>query len=154
MLVIKYNKQGHPKIYQKQYAHFQFNKKTGKLEPFIRTTPIGSILMGDNYPTNIRSNKEIKEIFGKTTFTYSKPSLLVENLIKVISKTGDIVLDPFAGSGTTGEAAFRCGRQFILMQMDEGNIPELIKIRLNKKVGAANYEIIDKRGQKYREVCS
>lgn len=139
MLVVKYNKQGRPKIYQKQYAHFQFNKKTGKLEPFVRTTPISSIILE---PTNTRSNKEIKEIFGKTAFTYSKPSFLVERLIKVISNTGDIVCDPFAGSGTTGEAAFRCGRQFILMQIDEGNIPELIKIRLNKKVGKTNYEVI------------
>ena len=105
--------------------------------------PFSDDLHGDDFPTNLRSNKEIKEIFGRTAFTYSKPTELVKNLLKVVCNEGDIVLDIFAGSGTTGQAAFEINRKFILIQLDEGNIPELIKIRLDKKVGAENYEVID-----------
>lgn len=142
MLIVKNNKKtGQSKIYQKQYANYQFNKKTGKLEPFVRTTPIRTILMGDKYPTNLTSNKEIKEIFGSSKFTYAKPLPLVKNLLKIISNEGDVVLDIFAGSGTTGQAAFELKRQFILVQLDEGGIPDLIKTRLDMKVGSENYEI-------------
>jgi adenine-specific DNA-methyltransferase len=137
MLVVKNNK-----IYQKQYAHYQFNKKTGQLEPFVRTTPIHTILQGEKFPTNLRSNAEIKEIYGKTAFTYAKPVDLVKNLLKVVSNEGDVVLDIFAGSGTTGQAAYEIGRKFILCQLDEGGIPELIKQRLDMKVGKENYEVI------------
>jgi DNA modification methylase len=137
MLVVK-----NGKIYQKQYAHFRFNKKTCQLEPFVRTTPIRTILMGDKYPTNLRSNKEIKEIYGESRFTYAKPLDLIKNLIKIISKEGETILDIFAGTGTTGQAAFETNRQFILIQLDEGNIPELTQIRLDMKVGKDNYQII------------
>ena len=144
MLVVKKNKKGEYKIYQKQYAHYQFNKKTGQLEPFIRTTPIRTILQGDDFPTNLRSNKEIKEIFGRTAFTYSKPTELVKNLLKIVCNEGDIVLDIFAGSGTTGQAAFEINRKFILIQLDENDIPTLTQQRLNKMIGKESYCVEDK----------
>ena len=140
MLVVKKSKKdGKYKIYQKQYANFQFNKKTGKLEPFVRTNPIRSIILE---PTNLRSNKEIKEIFGTSAFTYAKPVDLIKKLLFVCTNTNDIVLDPFAGSGTTGQACWETNRQFILIQLDEGGIPELTKKRLDMKVGQDNYKIM------------
>jgi DNA modification methylase len=136
MLVVKNNK-----IYQKQYAHFAFDRKTGKLVPHVRTTPIRTILQGDKYPTNLASNKEIKAVFGKSAFTYAKPSKLIENLLLVISNPNDTILDPFAGSGTTGIAAHRINRQFILIQKDEGNIKDLIQKRLDNDL--ISYEITE-----------
>lgn len=44
-----------------------------------------------------------------------KPVKLVERAVLASSPPGGLVLDPFAGSGTTGEAAHRHGRQFILI---------------------------------------
>jgi site-specific DNA-methyltransferase (adenine-specific) len=40
----------------------------------------------------------------------------MESIITAFSKPGNIVLDPFAGSGTTGVAARKSGRQFILIE--------------------------------------
>lgn len=134
MLVVK-----NGKIYQKQYAHYKFDKKTGTLVPTIRTTPVRTIILE---PTNLRSNKEIKEIFGKSAFTYAKPTELIKRLLKVFTNEGDMVLDIFAGSGTTGQAAFEIDRTFILCQLDENGIPELTKKRLDTKVGKDNYEAI------------
>jgi site-specific DNA-methyltransferase (adenine-specific) len=42
-----------------------------------------------------------------------KPLALLERLILACTKPGDLVLDPFAGSGTTGVAAIKLGRSFI-----------------------------------------
>jgi site-specific DNA-methyltransferase (adenine-specific) len=45
-----------------------------------------------------------------------KPVAGIQPLIEAFSSPGGIVLDPFAGSGTTGVAARACGRQFILIE--------------------------------------
>ncbi len=47
-----------------------------------------------------------------------KPVALLERLIRVSTNPGDEVLDPFAGSGSTGEAALRAGRHSVLIERD------------------------------------
>lgn len=47
-----------------------------------------------------------------------KPVALMELLIKQSSNAGDIVLDPFAGSGSTLIAAKRCERRYIGFEID------------------------------------
>jgi adenine-specific DNA-methyltransferase len=67
--------------------------------------------------------KEIREIFGSGVFPFPKPSDLIKFLLQQGSEDGDIVLDSFAGSGTTGHALLRLNkeeessRRFILIQM-------------------------------------
>lgn len=51
----------------------------------------------------------------KTGYPTQKPLGVLERVIKVHSDEGDVVLDFFAGSGTTGEAAARNGRGFVLV---------------------------------------
>lgn len=48
-----------------------------------------------------------------------KPENLMTWLIDISTKRGDVVMDPFMGSGTTGAAATKTGRQFIGCEMDE-----------------------------------
>jgi site-specific DNA-methyltransferase (adenine-specific) len=57
-------------------------------------------------PTNSRE---------KTGYPTQKPLGILERVIKVHTCPGDVVLDFFAGSGTTGEAAARHGRGFVLI---------------------------------------
>jgi site-specific DNA-methyltransferase (adenine-specific) len=40
-------------------------------------------------------------------------------LVDLFTDPGDLVLDPFAGSGTTGEACLRSGRRFLGCELDE-----------------------------------
>ena len=49
----------------------------------------------------------------RTGYDTQKPLSLLERIVKCGSRAGDTVLDPFCGSGTTLEAAKRCGRNFI-----------------------------------------
>ena len=51
----------------------------------------------------------------KTGYPTQKPLGVLERIVKVHSSPGDTVLDFFAGSGTTGEAAARHGRDFVLV---------------------------------------
>lgn len=48
-----------------------------------------------------------------------KPVKLMEHLIKVFTKEGDIVLDPFCGSGTTGVACEKTDRRFVGIELAE-----------------------------------
>jgi len=70
--------------------------------------------------------KDMQKLFGdKIPFSYPKPVDLIKHLIKVGTKNSDLVLDFFAGSGTTGQAVFeqniedKARRKFILIQFPE-----------------------------------
>lgn len=75
--------------------------------------------------TNENAKAELREIFGFDTFEYPKPSSLVKYLIGFVSEKNDIILDSFAGSGTTAQSVLEFNqedkekRQFILIQLPE-----------------------------------
>jgi site-specific DNA-methyltransferase (adenine-specific) len=60
----------------------------------------------------------------KTGYPTQKPLGVLSRLIKVHSRPGDVVLDFFGGSGTTGEAAARNDRGFVLIDRN----PEAVRI--------------------------
>ncbi len=55
----------------------------------------------------------------KTSHPTEKPEKLLERIILIGSKEGDVILDPFMGSGTTGVVAKRLNRNFIGIEIDE-----------------------------------
>ena len=55
------------------------------------------------------------------------PEKLIEPCILAGSKRGDIVLDPFFGSGTTGAVAKRLGREYIGIELNEKYCEKAIK---------------------------
>jgi len=60
--------------------------------------------------------------------SHEKPEDLIEFLIRKSSNEGEIILDPFAGSGTTAAVAKRLGRSFITIELDEDYV-EIIEER-------------------------
>ena len=66
----------------------------------------------------------------KTGYPTQKPKGILRRVIQASSKPGDLVLDFFAGSGTTGAVAAELGRQFILIDQNPESI-EVITSRLN-----------------------
>ena len=60
----------------------------------------------------------------KTGYPTQKPIAILNRIVRVHSNLGDKVLDFFAGSGTTGEAAVRSGRRAVLVD----NNPEAIRV--------------------------
>ncbi|MGZ5027854.1 MAG: site-specific DNA-methyltransferase [Methylobacter sp.] len=72
------------------------------------------------------ARKEIQSIFGtQTAFDTPKPVRLIERILRIATKPGDIVLDFFAGSGTTAHAVMKLNaedggnRRFILVSSTE-----------------------------------
>lgn len=49
---------------------------------------------------------------GQSGHPAQKPVPLLKQIIELVTKPGDVVLDPFCGGGTTGIAAMQCGRRF------------------------------------------
>jgi|GEM_PF-3032429 len=71
----------------------------------------------------------IKRIHGgKKVHIAEKPSSLYESFILNSSKAGDLIFDPFAGSGTIVEAAKNTARNYLAIELEEKNI-ELIRNR-------------------------
>ena len=72
----------------------------------------------------------------RTGYPTQKPLKILERIVRVHSRPGDTVLDFFAGSGTTGEAAAKHDRDFVLV--DEN--PEAIEV-MRERLAFANPEI-------------
>ena len=78
----------------------------------------------------------------RTGYPTQKPLALLERIIKASSNEGDIVLDPFCGSGTTLVAADKLNRKWIGIDISR-KAGEIIDQRLKKELGIfkTNYEI-------------
>ena len=68
--------------------------------------------------------KEMESKNTKNNHPTVKPLALMEYLVKLVSREGQVVLDPFMGSGTTGMACKRLDREFVGIEM----IPEYMEI--------------------------
>lgn len=78
-----------------------------------------SIWLHDETGHNQISRSEIIQYLGKFEFATPKPEKLLKRIIELGSSEGDIVLDFFAGSGTTPAVAMKMNRRFIAIeQMD------------------------------------
>jgi modification methylase len=67
-------------------------------------------------------NERIKDDNGNKGHPTQKPEALLHRVIMAGTKPGDVVLDPFFGSGTTGAVAKRLGRHWIGLERDENYI--------------------------------
>ena len=78
------------------------------------------------YPLTVCQVYSTRERVGYPT---QKPEALLERIIESSSRPGDVVLDPFCGSGTTLAVAERLGRRWIGMDSAEAAI-EITRTRL------------------------
>ena len=69
------------------------------------------------------------------------PLELAEKTIKYYSFKGDVILDPFAGSGTVGAAAAKLGRRFVLFELNPDYV-EFIKNSVDDWLGKASENIL------------
>ncbi|HTO06937.1 MAG TPA: site-specific DNA-methyltransferase [Myxococcota bacterium] len=76
----------------------------------------------------------------RTGYATQKPLAILSRIVAVHSRPGDLVLDFFAGSGTTGEAAARLGRDFILVDRS----PEAVRV-MQKRLAFAQPKTLTSR---------
>ena len=77
---------------------------------------------------------------GAKAHPTQKPEALLHRVILAASKPGDVVLDPFFGTGTTGAVAKRLGRHYIGIERDAGYI-KAARERLRQVVPAAAEDV-------------
>lgn len=93
----------------------QYLNEDGK-KPRSLSSDLGSTIDG---------KKDIKNIFGNAKiFPYPKPVKLIKFIVDIVTEEDDIILDSFAGSGTTAQAVLELNREsgnrkFILVQISE-----------------------------------
>lgn len=78
-----------------------------------------SIWLHDEVGHNQESSREIRELFPDNPFSTPKPERLLQRIIRLATNCGDLVLDSFAGSGTTGAVAHKMGRRWIMVELGE-----------------------------------
>ncbi len=85
------------------------------------------------------ARKEIQSLFGtQTAFDTPKPTRLIQRVIQIVTKPGELILDSFAGSGTTGHAVLKQNaedggnRRFILVEMDENIAQNVTRERVKR----------------------
>lgn len=85
-------------------------------------------LKAGNEDTQMRSDwlfplctgaERLKDAEGRKAHPTQKPEALIARVLNAASKPGDVVLDPFFGSGTTGAVARRLGRRFVGIERDK-----------------------------------
>ncbi|MBO6086636.1 MAG: site-specific DNA-methyltransferase, partial [Acetobacter sp.] len=114
------------RIYTKTYLNATISKKPYEIEYISRKKNLSSIEFIENKYSNDIANKDIQQIFNeKNLFNYSKPISLLKKIISIVPQKDSLILDFFAGSGTTGEAVLKLNREdggnrkFILCQNNE-----------------------------------
>ncbi len=70
--------------------------------------------------TNGQAKSELVNLFpGETPFSTPKPEALIHRVIHIATNPGDLILDSFAGSGTSGAVAHKMGRRWIMVELGE-----------------------------------
>ena len=108
-------------VYSKQYE----NEYEGEKAKTIWNKP---------YYSGQTATQVIKTLFGNRVFSYPKSPYVIRDVLEITTKPGDIILDFFAGSGTTAAVAHKMNRQWITVeQMDY--VETITMERLKKVIG-------------------
>lgn len=71
--------------------------------------------------------ERLKDEQGKKLHPTQKPKALLERVILVSTKEGDVILDPLAGTGTTGVVAKNLNRHFVMIEMRQDYVEACLK---------------------------
>jgi len=91
------------------------------------------------------AKKEALAFNSENVFATPKPERLMSRIIQIASNPGDLVLDSFAGSGTTGAVAHKMGRRWIMVELGEHChthiVPRLQKVIDGRDAGGVTQAI-------------
>jgi len=106
-------------------SRFFYCAKASKRERNIGCEGLGKKTKAGSYQFRVDGSLDGKPTEPKSNFHPTvKPIALMEYLVKLVSREGQVVLDPFMGSGTTGMACKKLDRDFIGIEM----MPEYMEI--------------------------
>ncbi len=95
-------------------------QETGEKLDFVRLNPEGTVqyyVPPRNYKISSDVWMDLRTAGKYTDFPHEKHEELLERIIRWTTKPGDIVLDSFAGSGTTGAVSHKLKRRWVMVEM-------------------------------------
>jgi len=101
----------------------------------------------EDFGTFSDAKRELEDLLGENVFDTPKPRKLVSEMIRMSTKKDDLILDSFAGSGTTGHAVLDLNkeddgnRRFIMVEMEDNVAKDITAKRINRAI--AKYEYRD-----------
>ena len=95
------------------------SRKTFLSELKISGPPAPTIWLHGEVGNNHEAREEVKACNPEDPFATPKPERLLRRILDLATKPGDLVLDSFAGSGTTGAVAHKMGRRWIMVELGE-----------------------------------
>jgi adenine-specific DNA-methyltransferase len=78
-----------------------------------------SLWFAQDVGTTREANKEVRALIEDDYFETPKPERLIERILRISTREGELVLDSFLGSGTTAAVAHKLGRQWIGIEVGE-----------------------------------
>ncbi len=113
--------------------------QAGRMIDSVRQWGVGALnvevlkIKTGNWPTTILEHKKAKKADHQSDHPSVKPVGVMEDLCSLLCPPGGLVLDPFAGTGTTGIAARHLGLNCVLIELNP-KMEEVIQRRLNGAV--------------------
>jgi adenine-specific DNA-methyltransferase len=87
------------------------NGKIGIYHKYREQQVLKNVWTDKKYQSEFHGTNLLKEILGKSEFSYPKSLYTVLDTVKIITSDDDIILDFFAGSGTTGHAVLEANKE-------------------------------------------
>lgn len=124
-------------------------------EPGVPTLMFGeNKTKGSEVPTiwieksfyTVKGTALIDSLFQNRDFNYPKSLDLILEILRAVTSDSDIILDSFAGSGTTGQAVLELNnedkgkRKFILIELEDDIAQDVASVRLKKVINGYNVE--------------
>jgi adenine-specific DNA-methyltransferase len=118
-----------------------------RLKKFVNEKrPVTQISIINDVGSNTDGKQDLKEIFNEIIFDYPKPKELIKRFLYLSTNKDSIILDSFAGSGTTGHAVLDLNkedggnRKFILIEMEDDIAKKITAERIKKAIEKYNYK--------------
>jgi len=135
--------------------------KDGRWEIYVKqyleespTRPPATIWLTEEVGHNHEAKLEVRAFNSQDVFDTPKPERLLKRVLEIASKPGDLVLDSFAGSGTTGAVAHKMGRRWIMVELGEHChthiIPQFAKVIDGEDQGGISKTVNWKGGGGFR----
>lgn len=104
----------------------EFLQKDGRWEIYVKqyleespTRPPATFWPSTEVGHNHEAKLEVRAFNSENVFDTPKPERLIKRVLEIATDPNDLVLDSFAGSGTTGAVAHKMGRRWIMVELGE-----------------------------------
>ncbi|MEF8690361.1 UNVERIFIED_CONTAM: site-specific DNA-methyltransferase [Comamonas sp. A-3] len=108
------------------FDQLDFVQKDGRWEIYVKqyleespTRPPATFWPNEEVGHNHEAKLEVRAFNNDDVFSTPKPERLLKRVLEIATRPGDLVLDSFAGSGTTGAVAQKMRRRWIMVELGE-----------------------------------